>query len=88
MLFRKNVDLCLKCWETACGPDLSCEDDHVCQENAGPGQPYGDAANGIDGVLPIIGVILILRIVGFGRMTNCNVPKMSRVGLIAAIESK
>ena len=43
---------CLKFWGTACGSDLSCDDNHVCQDNAGFGQPYGDDANGIDCISP------------------------------------
>ena len=39
---------CLRIWGTSCGEDLSCDDNHVCQDNAGPGQPCGPAANGID----------------------------------------
>ena len=27
---------------------VSCDDNHVCQDNAGPGQPCGPDANGID----------------------------------------
>ena len=39
---------CLIFWGTACDTDLSCDDNHVCQDNAGPGQPCGSDANGID----------------------------------------
>ena len=39
---------CLIFWGTSCGEDLSCDDNHVCQDNAGPGQPCGYDANGID----------------------------------------
>ena len=39
---------CLFFWGTSCGSNLSCDDNHVCQDNAGFHQPCGPDANGID----------------------------------------
>ena len=39
---------CLFFWGTSCDSDLSCDDNHVCQDNAGPRQPCGYDASGID----------------------------------------
>ena len=39
---------CLEVFGTSCGSDLSCDDNHVCQDNAKPGELCGPAANGID----------------------------------------
>ena len=41
-------EACLEFWGTSCGSELSCDNNHVCQDNAGPGQPCGNDANGID----------------------------------------
>ena len=35
-------------WGTACDSDLSCDDNHVCQDNAEPGKLCGDYASGLD----------------------------------------
>ena len=41
-------EACLEFWGASCDTGLSCDNNHVCQDNAGPGQPCGNDANGID----------------------------------------
>ena len=43
---------CFKILGTSCGWELSCDDNHVCQDNAGFNQPCGDDASGIDCISP------------------------------------
>ena len=41
-------EACLIFWGTSCDTGLSCDDNHVCQENAKQGETCGSSANGID----------------------------------------
>ena len=60
--------------------NLSCDNDHVCQENAEPGQPCEHNANGIDCV-PVIGVIVIGRDISFAGKKKISKTKQNKTTL-------